>query len=71
MPIKRDSEWPAAAVDGENNLHLAYNGWVNTVADEYDLFYSTIDGGTLPPWGTGAQTPSQVRGWRAELGSAD
>ncbi|HEY66327.1 MAG TPA: hypothetical protein G4O02_17390 [Caldilineae bacterium] len=51
VPTGRDSEWPAAVTDGEDRLHLAYAGWVNSVGQEFDVFYITTEGGTVPPWG--------------------
>jgi len=57
VPIWRDSEWPAVA-ERDGHLHLAYNGWVNSAADEYDIFYSTTQGGDLPPWGGGWTSPT-------------
>ena len=60
VPTFQDSESPAVAVDAHGNLHLAYSGWVNLDCGEWDIFYMTTDGGTIPPWGplpTGTPLP--------------
>ena len=54
VPTYRDSDMPSAAADSADNLHLAFHGWVNSVGQEWDVFYTTTEGGTIPPWGPSA-----------------
>ena len=51
VPTGRDSELPAVVADGDGHLHLTFAGWVNSVGQEFDVFYITTKGGTVPPWG--------------------